>query len=344
MQINWSKVEPRLRRNLSRCQLLWAFFALVICSTTTSLAADADIAVRIVNAMQALFGVHHQFRPVHAKGVMCEGDFTPAAGAALLTRAEHVQGKVSRVLVRFSDFAGLPSVSDTGAFAGPRGMAIKFMLAGGADTDIVAHSYNGFPVSTPEDFLAFLNALTAATHAGPPGQRELDEFAASHPHARAFLDDPMPPPSSYATETFYGVDAFKFTNAAGDSRYGRYVIQPFANEAHLTLAETAGRADNFLIQELTERLRKGPVRFRIMVQLAQPGDVVTDAAVAWPKTRPMIELGVLSIDQISVDSGELQKKLLFTPMNLPSGISGSGDPLLSARTRAYNNSYGRRQE
>ena len=344
------QVTPRKTAFRLRTGRLAIWFALTLLATaftgaaTSVAAADGDVPVQIVDAFQALFGKHRQFRPVHAKGVICEGDFTPAPGAASLTQAEHLQASVSPVIVRFSDFAGLPSVSDTGAFSSPRGMAIKFMLPDGADTDIVAHSYNGFPVSTPEQFLAFLNALAAATHGSPSGQRELQQFAATRPHVRAFLDDPMPPPVSYATQAFYGVDAFRFTNAAGDSRDGRYVIQPLAGEAHLTPAQAAGRSPDFLLQELAERLKKGPVRFRIMLQLAQPGDPVTDAAVTWPKDRPMVELGVISIKRISPDSDKLQRTLLFTPMNVPLGISNSGDPLLSARTRAYGNSYDRRQE
>src|SRR5262245_11649272 len=36
-------------------------------------------------------GVHAGFRPAHAKGVLLTGTFTPAAGAASLTRASHIQ-------------------------------------------------------------------------------------------------------------------------------------------------------------------------------------------------------------------------------------------------------------
>ncbi len=114
---------------------------------------------KLVDALNALFGVHPGFRATHAKGVICEGTFTPNAAAASLCRAPHLAGGTTPVTVRFSDFTGIPNIPDTDPNASPRGMGIKFHVAGGPDTDIVAHSFNGFPVGTAEEFLDFLEAL-----------------------------------------------------------------------------------------------------------------------------------------------------------------------------------------
>jgi catalase len=45
-----------------------------------------------VDALNALFGLHRGYRPVHAKGILCEGTFAPAATAASVSRAPHFQG------------------------------------------------------------------------------------------------------------------------------------------------------------------------------------------------------------------------------------------------------------
>jgi catalase len=67
-------------------------------------------------------GVHAGFRPAHAKGVLLTGTFTPAAGAASLTRAPHIQRASTPVTARFSDFAGIPAVADNDPRgASPRG-------------------------------------------------------------------------------------------------------------------------------------------------------------------------------------------------------------------------------
>ena len=117
---------------------------------------------QLVDALQALFGVHPGYRAVHAKGIVCEGTFSPAPTAASVSRAPHLQNVSVPTTVRFSDFAGVPTVSDGDPLASPRGMAIKFHLPGGIDTDIVAQSYDGFPVRTAEEFLVFVRALATS--------------------------------------------------------------------------------------------------------------------------------------------------------------------------------------
>src|SRR5215813_12199583 len=86
-------------------------------------------------------GIHSGFRPAHAKGILLRGTFQPAADAASLTRAPHVQRASTPVTVRFSDFAGIPTIPDNDPQgASPRGMAVRFHLAEHSHTDIVAHS------------------------------------------------------------------------------------------------------------------------------------------------------------------------------------------------------------
>ena len=57
-------------------------------------------------------GVHAGFRPAHAKGILLNGTFMPSAEAGSLTRAPHLHRNSTPVTVRFSDFAGIPTVAD----------------------------------------------------------------------------------------------------------------------------------------------------------------------------------------------------------------------------------------
>src|SRR5262249_19098680 len=136
---------------------------------------------QIVDALNALFGKHPGFRSAHAKGIVCEGEFTPAASAATLSKAPHLQGKLVKVTVRFSDSTGIPEIPDGVPEAGPRGMAVRFHLPGGGSTDIVTNAFNGFAVATGEDFLAFLTAV------GAPGKDAPD----ATPPAHFFSSDPQ---------------------------------------------------------------------------------------------------------------------------------------------------------
>ena len=111
------------------------------------------LAQELLNALDALSGLHPGFRPAHAKGLMCSGTFTPLAEAAKLTRAPHATAPSTPVTVRYSDGTGVPNIPDNDpARSGPRGIAIRFHLGDHAHTDIIAHSTNGFPVRTGEEF------------------------------------------------------------------------------------------------------------------------------------------------------------------------------------------------
>jgi len=294
------------------------------------------VPAQVVGAFDTLFGGSHaEMRAVHAKGVLCEGVFAPDPGARTLTRAEHLQGEEVPVLVRFSNFSGAPTTADNDPTANPRGMAIKFLLPGGNETDIVAHSYNGFPAATPEEFLHFLTALAVPAN--------LEAFLAQHPAALAFMETPKPTPASYGSESFFGVSAFRFTNAAGVVRHGRYRLVPVAGGEYLAETDAAGRAPNFLRRELAERLALSPVLFRLSVQLADESDPITNGSLVWPSDRPMVELGTLRLHALVPDGDAAQRELLFTPLNLVGGIAATADPMLVARTQAYRISHERRR-
>ena len=292
-------------------------------------------AAGIVEAFDALFhGPHEGARAVHANGLLCRGGFLPGPEAPRLSRASHLAGGEVPVLVRFSNFAAIPGLPDGDAAASPRGMAIKFLLPGGGETDIVAHSYDGFPAATPETFLAFLRAV--------PDRAALAALAETSPAVRAFLDAPKPPPASYATEAYFGVNAFRFTNAAGAARFGRYRILPMAGLRHLSPEQAAGSRPGYLGDELRERLARGAAGFRLRGQLAEPGDPIEDGSRSWPPERPTLELGVLSVRALAPPDDPARHGLRFVPTSLAGGIAPSGDPMLLARTRAYLISADRR--
>ncbi|WP_406695283.1 catalase family peroxidase [Singulisphaera sp. Ch08] len=296
---------------------------------------------QIVDTMNEIFGRHPGFRAFHAKGVVCEGDFTPSAAATTLSKAPHLRGPV-KTTVRFSDGTGLPDVPDGFPDAGPRGMAVRFHLSEGGVTDIVTNAFNGFPVSDGEEFLAFFRAI-AATKPGSPKPTPLDKFLGDHPKALKVVTAPKPVPASFVTEPYFAVHAFRFTNAEGKSRFGRYQFLPVAETKFLAAEEAAKKGPSFLIDELTERLAKGPAALRLVVQLAADGDVTDDATVVWPEDRPVVELGVLSITGRVADQDAAQRRLGVDPLRLVDGIEASDDPLLELRSGVYAVSRRRRR-
>ena len=311
--------------------------------STSNLAPEQQLLYeQLLDALHSLFGgIHPGYRAIHAKGIVCAGTFGPAATAASVCRARHFQSAPTPITVRFSDFAGVPTVSDGDPLASPRGMAIKFHLAGGIDTDIVAQSYDGFPVRTAEEFLVFVNAL-AASGPGVPSPKPIGDFLASHPQAKRFAEAPKPVPVSFAAESYYGVNAFRFTNREGASRDIRYRIRPEAGEAHLDADEAGRRTGSFLFDELAERLSRSSARFRLLAQVAGEGDPVADGSLPWPEERPQVELGTIAVTSLAADSPAAERRLLFDPARLVDGIDLSDDPLPLARSAMYAIAYRRR--
>jgi catalase len=280
-------------------------------------------------------GVHPGFRPVHAKGVMCSGTFTPSPAAANLTRAPHAARPSTPVTVRFSLAAGIPTAADNDPNgASPQGLAVRFHLADHVHTDIIAHSHNGFPTRTGEEFLEFLRAA-AASGPGAPTPPPIAAFLAAHPKAKAFVEAPKPIPTSYARQAYFAVTAFKFTNADGQSRFGRFRLRPDAGTEFLTPEQAEKKPADFLTAELTERLARGPARFRVLVQLAEKGDAVTDSTAVWSETRPEVEFGTLVLTERVDERAPERWKIIFDPVPRVDGIDSAGDPLTAVRSDLY---------
>jgi catalase len=305
----------------------------------TSIAAD------ILEGLDALGGeIHSGFRPVHARGVMIAGTFAPATTAATLTRAPQATRPSTPVTARFSIAAGVPSAAENdAAVAGPQGMAIRFHLAEHEHTDIVAHSHDGFPVHTPEEFLEFVRAA-GASGPGAPNPPPVAVFMSTHPAAAAYVTAPKPLPVSFARQAFFAVNAFKFTNASGASRFGRFRIRPVAGTEFLTPEQGAKKTSDYLDAEMSERLAKGPAKFQVFVQLAEPGDEVTDSTVSWPTTRSEIEFGTITLTGKLDELAPEQRKIIFDPLPRVDGIDSAGDPLTALRADIYLLSGRRRRQ
>jgi catalase len=274
---------------------------------------------------------------------MLSGTFTPSAEAKTLTHAPHILRPSTRVIVRFSDFAGVPTIPDNHPeAASPRGMAVRFYLGEHQHTDIVAHSADGFPVCTGEEFLEF-NRAVAKHNPNGPHPTPLEQYLGAHPRAMQFVMLPKPFPTSFAREKFFSVTAYKFTSGDGVARFGRYRLKPEAGTEYLTAEEAAKKSPNFLFDEIEPRLAKGPIKFRVVVQLAAPGDPTDDSSSTWPNDRPELVLGTLTLTEREDDSQPDLRKIIFDPLPRVDGIEASADPLLDARAALYLASGRRRR-
>lgn len=315
--------------------------ALSVISLASASAQQPSVAVQTIAVMNKLWGSHPGMRANHAKGVVTTGYFTPSKTGAALSIATIFTAKHTPVTVRFSDGSGLPTIADGSAGANPHGMSVKFMLPDGKTMDMVDNSLKFFPVATGAEFMQLLQAVSES---GPtaPKPTPIATFFASHPAAPlAFAS--VQTPVSFANETYNGVDAFVFINKAGQRQPFRTRIVPFAGDKYLTPAAAAKQSPDYLVDGLATRLKKAPIRFHLMAQLASPADPIDDATKPWPASDKLVDLGTITITKIVADNAAAQAKLFYLPSNLMPGIEPSADPLILARDQAYAVSYGKRQ-
>ncbi|KAK3720443.1 hypothetical protein LTR37_003856 [Vermiconidia calcicola] len=270
--------------------------------------AVIETAGNLVKTLKGAFGTPTGYRPAQAHGRLVKGNFTPTAEAASLSTAPHLNNTSTPVVVRFSSSTGIPDIPDTDPNANPRRMAIRFVLSedGHKHTDIVAHSTPFFPVRTGEGFLQMLGAIGGGT---------IGKFLEEIPSAAAFVQAPKPFPSSFATEKYYGLNAFKLVSDNGDGTY----------------------SETYLFDELPERLSKGPASFKLLAQVAEEGDSTDDATKHWPESRRLVDLGTIEVDSVEEETGSKkeQQRIIFDPVPRVEGIEPSADPLLDMRAAVY---------
>jgi len=288
----------------------------------------------VVAQLQAMFGKYPGLRPVHAKGILITGTFTPSAEAKELTTAPHFNNPSTPITVRFSNSTGIPNIPDADPNADPRGIAIRFNLGHRVHTDIISHSTPFFPTRTGAEFLEFLQALVSSPPGGPHPS-PVEAFLGSHPAALAFVQAPKPTPLSYATEPYFSVTAFKLIDAEGKATYIRYRVVPDLGVLTLDAAALKDKDTDFLQKDLTTRLREGPIAFRLLAQIAEEGDVTDNATVHWPESRKLAELGVVKLEGVLPDNAKEQKHIIFDPIPRIKGVEPSDDPLLELRAAAY---------
>ena len=269
---------------------------------------------------------------------MLKGIFTPTAEAKALSKAPHFQSSSTPILVRFSDSTGLPEIPDFVGDARPNGLAVRFDL-GTKDgkrwhTDIVGHSVPHFPVPTGADFAQLLMAI-GGSPAGTPSPSPIEKYLQAHPAAFRFVTAPKPAVKSFGTQNFYMLNAFKFIAPDGKEHYIRYRVLADEGLQTWTDDEAKAKGPNYLFEEIVERVKTGPIGFKLFAQIAEEGDTTDNITAEWPEDRKLVELGSLKIDSIVDNSTEKQKHDIFDPIPRVDGIEASADPILEFRAGLY---------
>ncbi|MFF1278044.1 catalase family peroxidase [Streptomyces marokkonensis] len=295
---------------------------------------------RLTDGFETVFGKHAGFRRNHAKGVGVAGSFLAnGAGSAVSEAVVFEDGRTTPVTGRFSLSGGVPDVAD--ATQTVRGLGLRFDLPDGEQWRTAMINRPVFQDRTPQGFYERMLAFKAIPGTGKPDPEKTAAFLAEHPETvRAMeLAKQQPPTSGFADSSFNGLNTFHFSNSSGDTvpvRWSLIPLQPVRPAAKRPL----GR--NELFEKLIAALDAGPLRWRMVLTIGRPEDPVDDATEAWPDTRRTIDAGVLTLTSARTEAAGEGRDINFDPTVVPRGITPSSDPLLSARSAVYAQSFTRR--
>lgn len=285
-------------------------------------------------------GFHPGYRGVHAQGRYYAAIFKATPEAKKLSRAVHLQGEPVPVTVRHGHS---PSGNPLGPAVSPS-MAVKFYLPDGTVTDLIGIAIPIFFTRTPDEMLEFLTAAKPDPVTGRPDEKKFMQVLATHPWTAKAVQiiKSLPAPVSFAQTIFHALHAFRFVNAADEAQYARYHWEPEAGEAGQTLEELQKQPPSYLFEELEARLRKAPVIFNLILQLAGEGDPTDDPTAPWPDDRERVRIGQLEVRRPTTVEEIGDPVMLHDPTRLTDGIEPSDDPILAVRRGVYEVSVAHR--
>ncbi len=292
---------------------------------------------KLVTVLEKSSGVHPTYRRNHAKGICILGSFISNGNASGLSRAALFAKGETAVTGRFAIAGGNPHAPD---YAVPvRSMALLFQQANGEQWRTGMNAMPFFPVSSVEAFYQLQTATLPESQTGKASPQKLAAFIASHPEVKPFFAwaKQYTPSSSWASDRFNSLNAFRLVDQSGQSHLVRWSMVPtIADEP---VSEASQHDADFLQKDILQRLDRGPLRWDLVITLAQAGDKSNDAAAAWPADRQTINAGTLVINRATPQQQGPCNDINFDPLILPDGIAASDDPLLNARSSAYAKSY-----
>jgi catalase len=297
----------------------------------------------MVNTFEQVNGSHPGFRRNHAKGVCVAGYFESNGQAQSLSKASvFLPGRVP-IIGRFALAGGQPYASDAPHTV--RSMAILFKLPNGEEWRTGMNNIPVFAVNTAQGFRDQLLASALDPATGKPDPASMNAFLAKHPESARAIDliRSHPVSSGFANSTYNSLNAFRFTALNGAVVPVRWSMAPAQPFEPLDAANPGQAGKNYLFDTLIAGIHANPLQWHLVITVGQPGDPTADATLPWPPDRQQVDAGTLTIDHVESEDTSPTRDINFDPLVLPNGIAASDDPLLSARSAAYSQSFTRRE-
>ena len=296
---------------------------------------------RFADGFERVDGIYSGFRRNHAKGVGVSGFFESNGQGTRLSRAVVFQAGRVPVIGRFSFGGGDPYVADAPNLV--RGLGLLFRQPDGEEWRTAMINLPVFPFKTPQAFFdnLFASQPDPQTHKADP--QKMEAFLARHPETVQAMKiiKSHSVSSGFDNSAYYGLIAFWFVDASGTSipvRWSMVPLQPFVAAD----ADAAQGDKNYLFDALIASIVQHPLQWHLMITVGQTGDATDDATIAWPDGREQVDVGTLTLDHVESEEISPARDINFDPLVLPAGMAPSDDPLLSARSSVYSQSFTRR--
>jgi catalase len=301
---------------------------------------NAVTPARFVDAFERAGGIFSGFRRNHAKGVGVRGYFESNGQGARLSKAVVFRPGRVPVIGRFSFGGGDPHVADAPNTV--RGLGLLFRLPDGEQWRTAMVNLPVFPFQTPQDFYDNLVASQPDPKTGKPDPEKMAAFGANHPATVRALSiiQSHAPSSGFDNTAFNSLNAFRFIDAAGASIPVRWTLAPV--EPYVAVTGAAQTDKNYMFDALIASIRQHPLQWHMIITIGNSEDPTNDATVAWPDGREQVDVGTVTLDHIESEETSPARDINFDPLVLPSGMTPSDDPLLSARSAIYSQSFTRR--
>jgi catalase len=294
-------------------------------------------------------------RVVHARGVTAFGVFEADGTVgdepiSKYTRAKLFQekGRKTDVALRFSTVAGGRDSSEMAR--DPRGFAVKFYTEDG-NWDLVGNNLGVFFIRDAIKFPDFIHSQKPdpVTFEANVANRAFDFFSQTPEamHMVMLVFSPRGIPASYRHQQGFGVNTYKWVNAAGETQLVKYHWLPKQDVTSLTAAEAAAVQANNLgahTKDLYDAIAAGDFpQWELHVQLMDDHehpeldfDPLDDTKV-WPEeVFPLRKVGTMTLNRMPENFFAENEQIAFGTGVLVDGLDFSDDKMLVGRTFSYS--------
>ena len=281
-----------------------------------------------IDSIESAVHTESHLRRAHAMGVAFDATFQPTGAAIPWTTAVHLQQTEVPAVVRFSHSS--TSRNPKERLNPVKGMAVRFQLVDGTFTNLTMVNVPIFISKTPDAFIRLIQAFDSNS----TWSQRIDALMHDTEYkAFASIFKKLKPFRTFDSLHYYSIHAYFLKNDNLERQAVRFEWQPIPQNDYST-------ASHSMENELIHKVEQGhPVRFRLLMQLAEKGDATDDPTIAWPDDRKKIEAGILTLNSLRTDNAEF---FVFDPTVTIEGIECSDDPVLHFRSAAYDESAKRR--